>query len=56
MATEIELTQDQFNEICKNLQAAHQAIAMEADRGELENTIVKTEWEPGEVKITITLD
>ena len=51
----ITLTWEQFEEIRKNLEAVHQAYAMNADEGELKNTIVDSEWDNTEVKVTIDL-
>jgi len=51
----ITLTWEQFEEIRKNLEAVHQAHALSAGEGEVSNTIVESEWNNTEVKVTIDL-
>ena len=52
----IQLTWIQFEEILKNMQAVHQAHALDADEGEVHNTVVDSEWNADGVEVTITLD
>ena len=52
----ISLTWEQFEEILKNMQAVHQARAMDADEGEIKNTVIESGWNKGGVEITIDLD
>jgi len=49
----ITLTWEQFEEILKNLTAVHQAHALAGSEGHVENTVVETEWDENEVKVTI---
>uniref|UniRef100_A0A6M3J4S0 Uncharacterized protein n=1 Tax=viral metagenome TaxID=1070528 RepID=A0A6M3J4S0_9ZZZZ len=52
----IQLTWLQFEEILKNMQAVHQAHALDADEGEVKNTVIDSEWNDNGVKITLDLD
>ena len=52
----INLTWIQFEEIRKHLEAIYQAHALDADEGEIKNTIIKSEWDTENVEITIDLE
>lgn len=55
MATEIELTWEQFQELRALLEAIRQAKAHGADEGEIKNTFVDGEWKTDAVEITLDL-
>ena len=52
----IQLTWEQFEEILKNMQAVHQSHALNADTGEVNNTIIDSAWNEDGVEIALDLD
>jgi len=55
MATEITLTWAQFEELRLICEAINHSKSAGANDGELQNTIVDTEWDADEVKINLDI-